>query len=145
MVSGQDTLYYTVWSNRVLVRVMQKFQHLYNFKVLDDNTIYYTVFLTRVLDRVMPIFSSFMFAYQIHNPVHCWSPSPFLVGVPTISSFNCGSPSHTHFYFYCGSPRHSFLFLSFFLAGVPAHSFLFLFLWESPPYTFLFLAGVPAS
>ena len=76
----------------------------------------------------MPISILFMFAYQIRNPVHCWRPSPFLVGVPTISSFNIGSPSHTHFYFSYGSPHQSFLFL----AGVPAHSFLF-------------LAGVPAS
>ena len=76
----------------------------------------------------MSISLLFMFAYQIRNLVHCWSPSPFLVGVPTISSFICRSPCHIYVFFSCGSPRPFFLFL----AGVPAHSFLF-------------LAGVPAS
>ena len=97
---------------------MHKFQHLYNFKVPDDNTVCYTVCLTRVLNRVMLIFSSFMFAYQIRNPVHLLESQPF----------SCGSPHHIINQLWESSP-YTFLFLlresppffSFSLAGVPAH------------------------
>ena len=64
-------------------------------------------------------------------------PALFLVGVPTISSFICGSPHHIHFFFSCGSPRHS----SLFLAGVPA--VLFFFFSGSPRPFFSFSCGSP--
>ena len=118
---------------------MQHFSNNTNFRISANNTDFYTIQLTCIFNRVMPISPLFMLAYQIRNPVHCWSPSPFLVGVPTISSINCGSPCHIHFFFSCGSPRHSFLFL----AGVPA---IFSFSFAGVPvHSFLFLAGVPAS
>ena len=73
--------------------------------------------------------SSSCFLIKFATPYICWSPSPLLVGVPTISSFICGSPRHIHFFFFflrespphiifnCGSPRH----ISISIAGVPAH------------------------
>ena len=98
----------------------------------------------------MPISLLFMFAYQIRNPVYCWSPSPFHVGVPTISSFICGSPRHIHFFFFCGSPRHSFLFLLresppilSFSCGSPRP--FFSFSYRSPRLISFSIAGVPAS
>ena len=113
-------------------------------------TLYYPFIC--MFDYGMPISLLFMFAYQIRNPVHCWSPSPFLVGVPTISSFICGSPRHIHFFFFCGSPRHSFLFL---LRESPPILSFFFFLRESPPHIIfncgssriisISIAGVPAS
>ena len=76
----------------------------------------------------MSIFLLFMFAYQIHNPVHLLESQ----------SFSCGSPHHIIIQLR-QSPPYIFLFL----AGVPA--ILFFYLRESPPHNLFSIAGVPAS
>ena len=76
------------------------------------------------------IFSSFMFSYQIRNPVHLLESHPFF-------SFSIAGVPAT-FLFLCGNPRP----YSFSIAGVPRpYSFSFQ-LRQSPPHLF-FTCGSP--
>ena len=116
-----------VYSTRVIVLVMQKFQQQHNFGIPENNTVCYTVWPTRVLNRVTSNFCLF------HVCLSNLQPRNF-AGVPALFFFFCWSLSHILFFF-CRNLGHILFF--FFLLPKSRLHFLFLLLESQPHFLFL--------